>query len=81
MSDRLFRFATIEFGTFGLVRILGALRNENRVFQHAENRADYEWVTDELRECFCPASEQWRNTVVGSGLDTVERCISALSVS
>ncbi len=72
-----YRFVTAEFGTYSLVRVLGALRAENRAHHFGRpGTRTFERTKTELLECFCPRSEQWRRAVIGQGLGTIERAIS-----
>lgn len=75
--DRDYSFATAEFGTYGVIRVLAALRAENRVHHHSTSKDDYARVLTEFRECFCPVSQAWRERVVRTGLDLISKCISA----
>ena len=71
-----YRFVTAEFGTYPIVRVLAALRAENRAhhFGRPGNPA-VERAKRELVECFCPDSERWRTRVVDQGLRIIERAI------
>ncbi len=76
--DRQHRFATIEVGTHSIVRVLGALRAENRAHHYAPDTKLLEWAKRELRECFCPASAKWRRKVVREQMHVLQRCADAL---
>ena len=78
MSERNFRAATVEFGTYGLVRVLAALRAENRVHHHAKDPSQFAWVEAELRECFCPASPRWRSDVVHKSIEMIAAASRAI---
>jgi hypothetical protein len=78
LRKRRYRFATVEFGTYGLVRVLAALRAENRVHHYASDRNRFAWVENELRECFCPKSLRWRRAVVDKSMTILDRCTQAL---
>ena len=74
-----YRFVTAEFGTFGPLRVLNALRRENQA--HFYNRPTdrmYRSAKKELLECFCPSSDCWRNEVVATGLNLISKTASAL---
>ena len=74
-----YRFATPEFGTYGVVRVLGALRAENRAFHYCSaNSSDFVRAKAELLECFCPADTVWRDRVVETGLDIVSKATEAI---
>ncbi|MCP5118036.1 MAG: DUF2817 domain-containing protein, partial [bacterium] len=77
--ERDYRFAVAEFGTYGTIRVLAAIRAENRAHHHAsEGSAAYRWAKKELLECFCPGSSTWRRRVVDSGLEILEQGTQAL---
>lgn len=76
--DRVFRFATVEVGTHPIVRVLGALRAENRVYHYAKDAPKLDWARRELRECFCPASTKWRRKVIHDQMEVVQRCVAAM---
>lgn len=80
-SARDYRFMCAEFGTYDIIRILGAVRAENRA-QHygTKNSQPYLRAKHELQECFCPASLPWRRQVVTSGLRIITQGQQALSV-
>ncbi len=78
-ANRTYRTVGAEFGTYGVVRILAALRAENRAHHYASPGSNvWEQAKQELLECFCPANAQWRNELIASGLRIVEQSISAL---
>lgn len=78
MGATRYRFVTAEFGTHPIIRVLGALRAENRAhhFGHPHTRA-FERAKAQLFECFCPRSPVWRTAVVTQGLSLIERAIAA----
>lgn len=73
-----YRFVTAEFGTHPIVRVLGALRAENRAhhFGQPHTRA-FDHAKAELFECFCPRDPVWRETAVTQGLSLIERALAA----
>ena len=77
-ADRSYDFATAEFGTYSAIRVLSALRAENRLHQ-AETAPD---VLDVARrrvvEAFAPRSRRWRNRVVELGVDIVRQGLQYL---
>jgi len=78
--QRDYRFAGAEFGTYGVIRILGAIRAENRAHHHcSKDSPPYLRAKDEIRECFCPDSPSWRQQVVESGLRIIDQGVTALS--
>ena len=78
-KSRRYRFVCAEFGTYGVIRVLGAIRAENRVHHYAEPESRcYATAKAELMECFCPSSLQWRNSVVDSALDIIASAESGI---
>lgn len=78
-SDCEYRSVGAEFGTYDVVRILAALRAENRAHHYASPDSPmYRKAKEELIECFCPASKQWRDALIESGLKIVEQSAQAL---
>ena len=71
-----YRFVGAEFGTYPIVRVLGALRAENRAhfFSRPAAGAHQQAKTD-LLECFCPRSDRWREQVVEQGLAILDRAV------
>ena len=73
-----YRFVNAEFGTYSIVRVLGALRAENRAhFFGRPGTASYRQAKTELLECFCPRSHRWREQVVKAGLALLDRAVEA----
>lgn len=78
-AEQNYRFVTAEFGTYGVVRVLAAIRAENRAHFYGEpNTPAYKSAKAELLECFCPKSPAWRNEVVESGLRIIEQATAAV---
>ncbi len=81
-SDRDYRFAVAEFGTYGVIRVLGAIRAENRAHHYgSEGSARYESAKRELLECFCPRATAWRRRVVESGLGIIDQSTQAVAAA
>lgn len=79
-AARDYRFVGAEFGTYDVVRVLAALRAENRAHHYCPSReAAYAQAKQELRECFCPASPVWRERVLDTTRNIIDRGIHALS--
>ncbi len=76
-SDREFHTMMIEFGTYDPVRMLRVMRDENRAY-HACEPTDprMQRAQAELVECFCPAAAAWREAVVASALDVIQRSLN-----
>ena len=80
LRERNYRFVGAEFGTYSIIRVLGALRAENRVhFFCSSSDPRYKSAKAELLECFCPASNRWRETVLERGLGLIEQAIGSNS--
>jgi hypothetical protein len=76
--DCCFRFALAEFGTYGPLRVLSALRAENRAFFFADpDSAAARRSEEALFECFCPSSTRWRNQVTQTGIEIIQQAIHA----
>ena len=79
-SSREYRFVCAEFGTYDVIRVLGAVRAENRAHHYGSaSSAIYQSAKEELLECFCPNDASWRNQVVESGLRLIAQGATALS--
>lgn len=65
---------TQEFGTYGSVRVLHALREENRAHHHAGGHVSHP-AKQRLKETFAPRSRAWRETVVRRGRDLATRVL------
>jgi hypothetical protein len=78
-SARDYRFVGAEFGTYDEIRVLAALRAENRAHHHSTpGDAAYVRAKKELKECFCPASRAWRGQVVAAALRIADQGAVAL---
>ena len=71
-----YRFACVEIGTHPSLRVLRALRAENRAHRFAApgSRA-YERAKRELVECFCPGSRRWRRAAQGWALEMIGQAL------
>ena len=77
-GSRHYRFACLEFGTYAPLRVLAALRAENRAHHHsAPDTPAYERAKRELVECFCPAGRVWRRKALGRALEVIEQAVKA----
>jgi hypothetical protein len=74
LSDRECYSVCAEFGTYGPVAVLAALRAENQAHHWARSS---ETAKSRLREVFGPASPEWRRTVVRHGVDIVRQAVDA----
>ena len=78
-ASRKYRFAVAEFGTYDPIRVLGAIRAENRVHHYGvENSAIYKSTKAELLECFCPDDDSWREQIIESSLRIVDQATHGL---
>jgi len=73
------RSVIVEFGTYHIVRVLSALRNENRLHHFSKNVSVDDAVKQELLESFCPTSTQWRQSSVSQGLLIVSQAVDAIA--
>ena len=75
-GPRSYRFACLEFGTYSALRVLAALRSENRASHHSvPNAAVYGRAKRELVECFCPARPLWRRKALGRALEVIGQAV------
>ncbi|MDH3693286.1 MAG: M14 family metallopeptidase, partial [Gammaproteobacteria bacterium] len=66
-ASRDYRFVGAEFGTYDAIRVLGALRAENRAHHYGdENSEIYKSAKAELLECFYPSDASWRKQTIES---------------
>ena len=76
LGDAGYRFVCAEVGTYPIVRVLGALRAENRAhFFGRPGSGAHQRAKAELLECFCPRSTRWRARVVEQGLAIIDRAV------
>lgn len=80
LAGRDYVYFCAEFGTYGPVTMLAALRAENQAHHwgHLTDRATRRAKT-RLREVFCPASASWRTWALQEGLTLVDRASSTLT--
>lgn len=78
LPDRDYYGVTAEFGTYSSLRVLRALRAENRAHHYAPpDSAIYRLAKDQLVEAFCPAHARWRNACVDAGLSLIDRALES----
>ena len=78
-ASRKYRFATAEFGTYDVIRVLGAIRAESRAHHYGVANSDVcQAAKAELLECFCPADDRWRTRVLETGLSIIDQAEDAL---
>ncbi len=68
---------TQEFGTYSPIRVLHALREENR-WRHFGSGAPDHPTKHILKERFCPHDEEWRAAVLDRGRELLEDALSKL---
>jgi hypothetical protein len=68
---------TQEFGTYSPIKVLQALREENRWHFHGRGTLDHS-VKHVLKRTFCPEDPRWRESVLKRGADLIERARRAL---
>ena len=80
LTETRYRFVSAEFGTYPILRVLGALREENRAhFFGRPGTGAHQRAKAELLECFYPHSDRWRELVVEQGLAIIDRAVCAQS--
>jgi hypothetical protein len=67
-------FATQEFGTYHGVRVVKALRAENRWHHYGAGTINHTTKT-KLREMFNPAAEEWRVSVLKRGQEVIQQAL------
>lgn len=78
--DITYNFLLAEFGTYSMLRVLKALRAENRAhwWGQPEDKS-YQWAKQELSEVFVPRHRQWRSSALAQGVELCLTSIRALS--
>ena len=72
LSDERVYLLGQEFGTYHVVRVVSALRDENRWHHYGEGTVDHP-TKEELKEKFFPDDESWRQTVLHRGREVIEQ--------
>tara|TARA_Y100000589_G_scaffold321426_1_gene352786 strand:- start:339 stop:1016 length:678 start_codon:yes stop_codon:yes gene_type:complete len=68
-----------EFGTVNIIKVLEALRAENRAhFWCAQDDPRRIKAKEQLKEVFCPTSPKWRDQVVAQGLDIIQSAMNSV---
>ena len=70
-------FATQEFGTYHSMRVLAALRAENRCHHYGSGAVDHP-TKKALREMFNPNHQKWRTAVLKRGEEVVHQALALL---
>lgn len=80
MEDRQYYPILVEFGTYPILKVLQALRQENRATHWSDpNSSQLKEARILLQEIFCPQSRSWRTQVTQKSLRVVEQALKALS--
>jgi len=78
MKATNYYYLAAEFGTYSIIRVLGALRRENQAYFYARDRTSiYKAAQAKLLECFCPASRAWRESVLEQGMTIIRQAHKA----
>lgn len=72
LPGRSIEFILQEIGTWPPLRVLHALREENRWHHHGGGDLDHP-AKRQMREALCPAAPEWREAAVARGSDLVYR--------
>jgi len=74
-----YMYAAAEFGTYSALRVLAALRAENRCIHWGTPGSDRtEQAKRVLLDAFCPSSPRWRARVIASALRLIEQAQQSL---
>jgi Protein of unknown function (DUF2817) len=78
-ADRDYLYACAEFGTYGPIQMLRALRAENQA-HHWGKPGDplSQRAKQRLKEVFCPSSPQWRRRVLERSVGLVEAAVTGM---
>ena len=79
VEDAQYDCLLAEFGTYSALRVLSAMRFENRVHHFGADQARLvAKAKRRLLEVFCPSSAAWRRLVIQRALDVVRQAGAAL---
>jgi hypothetical protein len=77
---RNYLYLCAEFGTYSILEVLSASREENQAFHYtAKGSVHQQRAQARMREAFCPTSEEWRRVVLQQSLDLIEKSIRGLT--
>jgi hypothetical protein len=69
-------FLTAEFGTYSMLKVVRALRAENRAYWWGGgDRTVDHWSKQQVVEVFAPANPRWREAVIAQGVAIVENAL------
>lgn len=80
VPDVRYDYMLAEFGTYHALRVLSALRAENRAHHYASSDTTRARTKRALFEEFCPRSRSWRKTVMARALGVLAQAERALIV-
>jgi hypothetical protein len=69
-----------EFGTYSGLKVMRALRDENRWAHYGGGTLDHP-AKQNLKRAFCPDDEAWRRAVLNRGRELLEQAMSACGLS
>jgi len=70
-------FVGQEFGTYSGIKVVHALREENRWHHFGGGSLDH-FTKRNLKQTFCPADQRWRQAVLRRGQEVLERATEEL---
>jgi len=76
-SKRRPDFIGQEFGTYSGMKVIHALREENRWQQYGAGGPDHP-AKRRLKETFCPDDENWRSAVLRRGRELIQQAVARL---
>lgn len=80
LPDRDYSYFCAEFGTYGPVTMLSALRAENRAHHWGDKKSpETSRAKLRLREVFFPKDQRWQTKAVADGLSLVETALQGLA--
>jgi hypothetical protein len=81
-SERNYVYLCAEFGTYGSIKIIGALRRENQAhFWEDKDSYRYLRVKSETLNAFVPISSAWRWTTIRDSLDLIQSALKSCAFS
>jgi len=75
--DSKIDFITQEFGTVSIVKVLYALREENRYHHYGEGKLDHP-AKKRLKNAFYPDSVNWKASVLQDGISLIYRSLESV---
>jgi hypothetical protein len=81
-AARDYTYLCAEFGTYSPVKMLAALRAENRLHHWGRpGTCGSSWAKRQLLEAFCPRSRNWRQRAAQQGVELIERALGMVERS